>query len=316
MKLLITGATGLVGKALVNLCLKEKIPVHYLTTSKSKITSTSHYKGFFWNPEANDIDLNCFEGVTAIVNLAGSSISKRWTSDYKKEILNSRISSLRTLYNGLEQVKQHKVDTFVSASAVGIYPNSLDHFYTEDETLVDNSFLGEVVEKWEAEADRFNNLGLSVAKIRIGLVLSLQGGALPEIDKTVKYFLGAAFGSGEQWQSWIHIEDLAQIFLFVIKNKLQGNFNGVSPNPVTNNKLTKQIAKMRSRPLCLPNVPEFVMKTVLGEMSYVLFASQRVSSKKIEEEGFVFNYPNVCVALEEIYAHELSSTVNSMAGHT
>ena len=319
MKVLITGATGLVGKALVNLCLKENIPVNYLTTSKAKIKSTPSYKGFYWNPRINEIDINCFEGVTAIVNLAGSSISKRWTKSYKKEILNSRISSLRTLYNGLERTDRSRLTSFVSASAIGIYPNSLDHYYTEEEHKTDSSFLGEVVKFWEEEANRFTKLGIPVAKVRIGLVLSLQGGALPEIDKTVRNYVGAAFGTGEQWQSWIHIKDLAEIFLFIIKNKLEGNFNGVSPNPVTNSKLTKQVAKMRDKPLILPNIPEFVMETILGEMAYILFASQRVSSKKMEEEGFNFQYPNVCVALEEIYkqqnAQQTPENINSITGH-
>lgn len=319
MKVLITGATGLVGKALVNLCLKENIAVNYLTTSKAKVKNTTSYNGFFWNPSSNEIDLNCFEGVTAIINLSGSSISKRWTTSYKQQILNSRISSLRTLYNGLDRIDRSKLTSFVSASAIGIYPNSLDHYYTEDETRTDSSFLGEVVKLWEEEADRFTKLGVPVAKVRIGLVLSLEGGALPEIDKTVRNYVGAAFGTGEQWQSWIHIKDLAEIFLFIIKNKLEGNFNGVSPNPVTNNKLTKQIAKMRDKPLILPNIPEFVMETILGEMSYILFASQRVSSKKMEEEGFIFNYPNICVALEEIYKHKnidkSTEITNTTTGH-
>jgi len=131
--------------------------------------------------------------------------------------------------------------------------------------------------------------------------MSPNGGALPEMAKPIKNYVGAAFGSGEQWQSWIHISDLARIFLFAVEKKLAGIYNGVGPNPVTNNKLVKEIASAISRPLFLPNIPKFVMKTILGEMAYILFASQRVSSKKLENIGFDFAHPNVCLALEAIY---------------
>lgn len=309
MKVLITGATGLVGKAIVALCLRENIAVHYLSTRKNRIKNTANYKGFYWNPEKDEIDLSCFDGVSAIINLAGASIAKRWTSSHKKQIINSRIQSIKVLYNGLQKVKNSKVTSFTSASAIGIYPNSLSSYYTEEESKVDDSFLGEVVVAWEAAADQFKNLNLAVSKIRIGTVLSLQGGALKEIDKTVRNYVGAAFGSGEQWQSWIHIQDLARLFMFVVHNELQGVFNGVGPNPVSNAKLTKEIAKNLDKPLWLPNIPEFAMTILLGEMSYVLFASQRVSSKKIEEEGFVFDYQNVCLALEHIYEENKGSKV-------
>lgn len=304
MKVLITGATGLVGKAIVDLCLKENIDVNYLTTGRDRIKSKNNYNGFYWEPSNNKIDLECFNGVTAIINLAGASIAKRWTSDYKKEILNSRLDSLKTLYRGLRKVEKNDVTSFVSASGVGIYPSSLSNFYTEEEVGVDDGFLGKVVVDWEEEAAVFHSLNINVAIIRIGTVLSLQGGALPEMDKAVRNYVGAPFGTGEQWQSWIHIDDLARFFLFVIKNNLQGIYNGVAPNPVTNYKLTKEIAKIRNRPLLLPNIPQFVMNTVFGEMSNLLFSSQRVSSKKIEEEGFVFDYQNICIALKTLYSKE------------
>ena len=128
----------------------------------------------------------------------------------------------------------------------------------------------------------------------------MEDGALPKIVRPVNYGVGAAFGSGEQWQSWIHIDDLAQMFLFVISKGLKGTFNGVAPNPVTNTKLTKEIAKVLKRPLILPNIPKFVMYSLLGKMAYLLFASQRVSSKRIEKKGFVFQHTNVCAALEEL----------------
>lgn len=315
MKVLITGATGLVGSEITAVCHAQDIQVNYLTTSKNKIESKENYQGFYWNPDSGEIDINCFTGVSAIINLAGASISKRWTPEYKKIILSSRINTLKTLRNGLKTCNPEQIESFVSASAIGIYPNSLTEFYEEDETAVDNSFLGEVVAAWEKEIDTFKSFGFPVAKVRIGLVMSDDGGALPEMAKPIKLYVGAPFGSGEQWQSWVHITDLARIFLYALEHRLAGIYNGVGPNPVTNSKLVKEIALVLKKPLFLPNVPQFAMKALLGEMSYILFASQRVSSKKIEEEGFVFQYMNVCRALESIYeqrgAKETTNTVYS-----
>ncbi len=307
MKVLITGATGLIGNELVALCHRNGHSVNYLTTSKDKIVSKSDYNGFYWNPKSNEIDKACFKDVSVIINLAGASISKRWTSSYKKEIVASRVNSLRTLHQAIKELPNHSINSIVSASAIGIYPDSTTNFYAEDDNAVDDSFLGHVVETWETEVDAFKGLIPNVSKVRIGLVMSSKGGALPEMSKPIRYYVGAAFGSGEQWQSWIHISDLARIFLFIASNELNGVYNGVGPNPVTNSKLVKEIAKVLDRPILLPNIPQFMMKLILGEMSYILFASQRVSSKKIEEEGFVFKFQNVCGALVDIYEKENKS---------
>ncbi|MDV7139696.1 TIGR01777 family oxidoreductase [Maribacter sp. TH_r10] len=301
MKLLITGATGLVGRAIVEISNKHGISVNYLTTNKDKIVSNENFQGYFWNPEQNEIDLDCFKEVTAIINLAGASISERWTADYKNEILYSRINSLKTLNYALGKIDAKAINSFVSASAIGIYPSSLDHFYTEEDQAVDDSFLGEVVQKWEKEIDALSHFGFPVAKVRIGLVLSKDGGVLPKLEKPIKSYVGATFGNGKQWQSWIHINDLARLFLFIVENQLEGVFNGVAPNPVMHKKMVKELAKIFKSPLLLPNIPRFALKLILGEMSYLLFASQRVSSKKIAEEGFVFDYPNLGNALEAFY---------------
>ncbi|MEO1030604.1 MAG: TIGR01777 family oxidoreductase [Bacteroidota bacterium] len=296
---LITGATGLIGQEIVKQCHAEGIAVHYLTTSKSKLSTAANYKGFYWNPVTNEIDHNCFEGVSAIINLVGASISKRWTKAYKKVVLESRTKTAQLLQ---ETIKTHnyRIDHVVSASAIGIYPTSLTNFYEETHSEVSNSFLGAVVEQWEAAMDGFKNLGCKVAKIRIGLVLAKDGGALPEIVKPIKLGAGAAFGDGEQWQSWIHVEDLARIFMYTIKYQLEGVYNGVAPNAVTNKELTKIAANVLEKPLFLPNIPKFAMKLVLGEMHMLLFESQRVSSQKIEHKGFHFNYANLRPALEDL----------------
>ncbi|MCF8715093.1 TIGR01777 family oxidoreductase [Joostella atrarenae] len=299
MRILIAGATGLIGEEIVRVCHNRKYAVNYLSTSKSKIENRENYKGFYWNPSKGKIDLTCFEGVDAIINLAGVSISKRWTPMNKKKILNSRVDSLQLLNDSLSKI-DHNIKSIVSASAIGIYPDSYTNYYEEDTTTIDDSFLGEVVSKWEAAADQLKVHEVPVAKIRTGLVLSSDGGALPKMAKPIRYYAGTVFGSGEQWQSWIHVSDIARIYLHVIENRLEGVYNGVAPNPVTNTKLTHEIASVYNKPIVLPNAPKALLKLALGEMAYILYASQRVSSKKIEESGYNFNFSNVCLALKDI----------------
>ncbi len=299
MTVLITGATGLIGSEIVRQCHENNIMVHYLTTSEDKLVNEQNYKGFLWNPKNGTIDIKCFQNVDAIINLAGASISKRWTSSYKKVILESRLQSLQTLKESLSKT-EHQVKHIISASAIGIYPDSLTNYYDEDYPEASSTFLGKVAEQWEDKVDEFHQLNLRVSKIRIGLVLSNDGGALPQMVKPIEFGVGAAFGKGTQWQSWIHIQDLASIFIHVLENQTEGIFNGVAPNPVTNNDLTKAIAKTLHKPLFLPNIPKFMMKLVLGEMHILLFESQRVCSKKIEENGFSFKYSNLQPALDAL----------------
>jgi len=299
MRVLIAGATGLVGSNITKLCHQKGIKVNYLTTSKDKIEDRPEYKGFYWNIENREIDENCFKNVDAIIHLAGADIAKRWTSSYKKEIIASRTQSTYLLLETLKN-SGFKIPRFISASAIGIYPSSFEKLYFEDDKSVDNSFLGEVVLLWEASADKFKNLGMEVAKIRIGLVLAREGGAFPKLKDPVSFNVGTAFGSGKQWQSWIHIEDLAGIFLHVLENKLSGIFNGVAPNPVTNKEMMKEIAAQLNKSIWLPNVPAIALKVALGEMATVLLSSQLVSSDKIEKAGFKFRYKNLIKALEDL----------------
>lgn len=299
MRILITGATGLVGSEITRLCRESDIKVNYLTTSKAKIDKSENYTGYYWNPSKMEIDERCITGVGAVINLAGANVFQPWTSSAKEKILNSRIDSLNLL-NKLLKENKHEVGQLVSASAIGIYPSSQTKMFEEDQQVVADNFLGEVTQKWEAAADQISQLGIKVSKVRIGIVLSAEGGALPQIMKPVKYNLGAALGSGEQWQSWIHIHDLARMFLFIVRNGLEGVYNGVAPNPATNEDLTREVALALDKKLWLPKVPGFALKLVMGEMSNVVLGSQLVSSKKIEDAGFHFEFVNLHKAIRNI----------------
>ncbi len=299
MKVLVTGATGLIGTELVSLLLQNGISVNYLTTSKNKIVNELNYNGFYWSPEKGIIDENCLMEVDSIINLAGANISKRWTNSYKQEIIESRLLSSALLFKAIKN-NPNQVKQIVSASGTSIYPNSDTVIYDENSTQVNNSFLGNVVIKWEESTDKFASLGLKVCKLRTGIVLSSKGGALVEMLKTIKIGLGSSFGSGKQIQTWIHIHDIAALYYFAIKNNLDGVYNAVSPNPVSNEELTVAISKVLKKPLFMPNIPKFIMKLILGEMHELLFENRNLSAKKIIDKGFVFKYKTIDEALKNI----------------
>jgi len=297
VNILITGATGLVGNVITDLCKQRGHFVHYLTTNKAKIKSTSILKGFYWNPKIQEIDTNCLNGIDAIINLAGASVSKRWSTTYKKEIENSRIDSVRLLHKLLLE-NENKVQYFSSASAMGIYPSSYTIEYIETFDKINFTFLGNVVHQWEKEIDKIQALDIEVSKLRIGIVLSNKGGALQEMIKPIKLGFGAAIGNGQQQQSWIHVEDLAAMFLYAIEKKLSGTYNAVSSNPSTNMEMTNEIARRLKKPLWLPNIPVFVMKLILGEMSAIVLESQNLNNSKILNKGFAFKYDTLEKALD------------------
>lgn len=299
MRVLITGATGLIGSKISQLCRDKGMQVHYLSTSKDKLENKEDYKGFYWNPNNNEIDSEAIKGVDAIINLVGASIAERWTPEQKKAILKSRTDTAHLLYKCLQE-NEHQIKNLVSASAIGIYPSSLEKLYTEEDKGVDDSFVGEVVVKWEEAVDNFKDLGIEVAKIRIGLVLAENGGVLQKLKEPVNFNVGSPLGSGKQWQSWIHIDDISGIFLFALENQLSGIYNAVAPNPVTNKELVNEVASQMGKPVWLPNVPKVALKLVLGEMSHIVLSSQLVSSDKIEQEGYTFKYVNLAKALKDL----------------
>ncbi len=299
MNILITGATGLIGKKMVTLLKKDNHIIHYLSTSKSKIEHTPNYKGFYWNPGKGEIDLAAFEDVSVIIHLAGASVSKKWTTSYKKEIIQSRVQSANLLFKTL-QSHPNSVKQFISASAIGIYPNDLTAIYHEENLSVDDSFLGEVTQLWEESTKMFTSLPMTVTTIRIGVVLAKESGALVEMAKPIKYGFGAVLASGKQYVSWIHIDDLVSIFKYVLDYNLAGVFNAVSPYPTTNEELTKAIAKTIHKPLFLPNVPKFMLRLLLGEMHEIVTSSQHVSSRKILDAGFQFQHALLSKSLQNL----------------
>ena len=302
MKVLITGASGLIGTELVKNYLMSRVNVNFLTTNKSKINQIQGAKGFFWNPSANFIDLNCFIDVDSIIHLSGASISKLWTTSYKKKILSSRIDSTKLLYNSLKKLKNsHKVKNIVSASAIGIYPSDNHAVQTETTVTSQESFMQKVVLSWEKELIAFESLKIKSAKLRLGLVLTKKGGVLGPLKIPAFFGLSTAFGDGQQGQSWIHIDDTVRMFTEAVEKKWEGNFNAVSPNPVTQTKLIRALNKAMKRPFVLPPIPKFLIKLIVGEMSHLILDSHWVSSEKVQNKGFKFYYPKINKAIESIF---------------
>lgn len=300
MKVLVTGATGFIGTALCSHLLKHNHSVHYLVTNAKDIKDKENYKGFLWNPEKNEIDLNSLEQVDAIVNLAGHTINCAWTEENKKAIHDSRINCSNTLFKALKD-NQHQVKSIVNASAIGIYPSSETAVYTEHSTDFGNDFLAEVCKDWEAANLRFESLGINTAITRFGLILSKDNGVLHELAKVVSKGLGANLGNGEQWMSWIHFNDVIEIIYQLLKNQQGGIFNVVAPNAVKQHQFLKLLAAQLNKPLWLPNIPEFVIKFGLGKRSALVLSSQHVQSVKLPEIGYKFMFTDLANTLKDLY---------------
>ncbi|MES2837325.1 MAG: TIGR01777 family oxidoreductase [Bacteroidota bacterium] len=297
--ILITGGTGLVGKKLVAELLANGYAVNLLTRSEKENKTNINY--FLWDYKNNAIDETCFNNISGIIHLAGEGIAdKNWTDKRKQEIISSRADTAKLL---LQKVKEKNIqlDFYISASATGYYGGkTLNKIFTEkDFYAVD--FMGECCHLWEKSADAFSMFAKRIVKIRIGVVLDNDGGALPKIVAPVRLGLGAALGSGKQFMPWIHVKDLVEVFSTVVQNeKYNGVYNAVAPEFVTNHEFTKAAAHVLHKPFFLPNVPAFSLKLILGEMSCVVLEGNRVSSEKISQEGFVFQFPTIDLALEDL----------------
>ncbi len=300
MKILVSGATGLIGKNILTLAEKKNISVHFLSTRKHKLVDTEFVKGFYWNPEEGEIDGRCFEGVDTLFHLAGASISKPWTPKNKKIIVESRVQTSRLLRNEMER-QMIKMKNIVCASAIGIYPNSLDDIYEEKSELGHKNFLQQVTVAWEKESNAFSDFSDHLSVMRIGLVLAKGGGLLSKLAPPVRWFLGAAFASGKQWQSWIHVEDLTNLFFTAAQQNWEGTFNAVAPNPVSQIGLMKAIGKALGRPVFLPNIPEVFIKLLMGERSILILGSQKINANLILYKGFTFQFAFLAEALDDLF---------------
>ncbi|MEQ8628866.1 TIGR01777 family oxidoreductase [Ekhidna sp.] len=293
---LITGGSGLVGTELSQLLTSAG----YKVTHLSRNPTQKHYQTFYWDVKKGEINDEAIISADAIIHLAGAGVSdKRWSDAWKKEIYDSRINSTKLLREKVEKLNPG-LKHFISASAIGYYGWDTGDKLVDESTEKGEGFLAHVVDDWEKEIDRFNSLNIKTSKVRIGIVLSEKGGALEEMAKPIRFGVGAPLGSGNQYMSWIHINDLCGIFAQVLQNAEAGTFNGVAPNPETNKLFTKSVASQLGKPLWLPNVPKFALRLIVGEMSDILVGGNRVSSKKIEEAGFNFQFAALDDALEDL----------------
>jgi len=287
--ILITGGSGLVGSAIQELLNAKGHSVAVLSRRK-KINAL---KSFYWDYENGVIDPKAIEFADIIIHLAGENISaKRWTNKQKHKIIESRVKTTELLYSAIKKLEK-KPEKIISASAIGYYgTKTSDYIFSEDDDS-GNDFLAETVLKWEAAVDKFADLGITTSKLRIGVVMSSRGGALPEMIKPLKMGFATAIGSGRQYIPWISLEDLARMFAFLIENKETAKvYNAVNPSHLTNKQLTKSLAKKYNKPLLPIGIPSFVLKLIFGEMAIILLEGSRVSSKKIQDAGFEFQHSN------------------------
>ncbi len=296
--ILITGGTGLVGTELTKLLKSKGYNVAILSRSKKSLG----IKSFHWDIKTQTIDDEAITFADVIINLAGANVgSKKWTKERKNQILQSRVNSVRLLYDTVEKTGKKNI-CIISASAVGYYGNDKSHSVFEENDKPGNDFLAIVSKEWEKEVKRFKQIGIDYNIVRIGVVMSPNGGALSKIITPVKYGVGAPLGSGEQIMPWIEIRDLASIFLFLIENfKSSTIVNGVAPSFINNKEFTKKLAKAMNKPFFMPKVPAFVMKLILGEMSEMVLTGNKISSKKIQDLGYKFKYPDIDKVFQEYY---------------
>ncbi len=299
MKVLISGATGLIGSQIIEDCIKSNISVNFLTTSRRKIIKSDMVNGYYWNPSKKVIDLDCFIDIDTIIALSGSSIFSLWTRKRKKEIISSRVLSLEFLKESIEN-NDIKISQLISASGISLYPDSLKIKYDENESTFDDSFLSNVIMKWETAANSFSTIGVKVSIVRIGLVLSKKAGVLKQTIMPMKFGFGIIFGSGNQIQSWIHINDLSRIFLFIMQKKVEGNYNAVSNNNLTNLEFTRTISSNYSRAIFNIKIPKIFFSLIFGEMHEILFKSHNISSRKIQNLGFGFKFENLDYAVKNL----------------
>jgi uncharacterized protein (TIGR01777 family) len=302
---LITGGTGLVGKELSKKLLEKGYDIIVLTR-KLPPGDPLEKKGIsyaLWDVKKQTIDIAAVQKADYIIHLAGAGVvDKKWTEGYKKEIQDSRTKSSELIISTLK-TNSNKVQTVVSASAIGWYgPDKAPVRPFVEADAVDTGFLGETCKFWEQSIEPVQQLGKRLVKLRTGIVLSSEGGALAEFKKPLQLGVASVLGNGKQVVSWIHIDDLCKLYIDAIENNnLHGAYNAVAPIPVTNEVLTLTLAKeMRGKFFIIAHVPEFILKIMLGDRSIEVLKSATVSCEKIQQTGFKFSYPSIESALKDL----------------
>ena len=286
---LITGGTGLVGKLLTKALVQKGYKVLILSRTTNGKTASGSVSYATWDVKKQQIDREALQSADYIIHLAGAGVvDKKWTEAYKKEIVESRTESSRLIFETLQN-NPNKVKAIVNASAIGWYgadANPVKSFIETDKA--DESFLGDTCRLWEQSIEPVESLGKRLVKLRIGIVLSNDGGALPEFKKSLTFGVASILGNGKQMVSWIHIDDLCRLFIAAIENEnLSGSYNAVAPNPVSNKALTITLAKVTKGNFYIPlHVPAFVLKIMMGQRSVEVLKSATVSCKKIISKIF------------------------------
>ena len=301
MKVLVTGATGFVGNALLR-ALKERgheIAILTRNPDEAGFRLPVLCDVFQWHPENAPPDPKAFLGVDAVIHLAGENIAGgRWTQKRKNRIKNSRVLSTRHLVEAIGNLIK-KPEVLVSSSAIGFYGGTGNTLLTE-EVPPATCFLAEVCRDWELEAQKAEDLKVRTVCLRTGMVLGKEDGAMKKMLPPFKMGLGGILGTGKQWMSWVHVDDLAQMYIHAMENQsAQGVYNAVSPHPVTNLEFTKTLGKLVNRPTIFP-MPKLALKLIFGDMAQILLASQKVSAEKLANTGFTFKYPDLTSALQQI----------------
>ena len=303
MKILISGATGLIGRALCHVLNEDGHTIVGVSRSSRKPSGLNVGEMYQWDSQAGPPPEAALNQVDAVINLAGEPIAaKRWSDQQKKSIRDSRIVTTRNLVEGMRRAKR-KPEVFVSSSAVGYYGNRGDE-RLEETSPPGRGFMSEVCQEWEREAARASELGIRVVFVRTGVVLSADGGALEKMLPPFKMGAGGRLGSGKQWFPWIHIDDIVGIFRHSIVNaKATGPINGAAPQPATNAEFTRELGHALHRPAFLP-VPEIALRILMGEMADVLFDSQRVIPAAALASGYEFRYPQLGPALADVLSRK------------
>lgn len=300
MRVVIAGGTGLIGKRLAEIMKGQGDEVVILTRAeKSAIEKGLEY--IKWSGRETDMDWVEKAGkVDAVFNLSGRSISDKWNEDVKKSIESSRIDSTRTIVEGIRKMGDAP-KTLINASAIGYYGSRGDELLTE-ESVPGEDFFAKLCVSWENEAFKAQDYGVRVITTRLSIVLDANEGALPQIVTPLRRGLGSRLGSGKQWMSWVHGNDVSQAMNFLLKSNMKGPVNLTSPNPVINKEFMQTVARSIGKKARIP-APAAILKGMLGEMAdYLLLSSQRVSSRKLQEAGYNFEFHELESALRSIFS--------------